>query len=357
MQQIPLKPRKADVSSQIAALAVLGAVMLASPALCAPLSLLIPVLACPLIGRKQEFLSWMTAAVPVISSLAAGYDWAYSLSLLLMGGLALSITKWIPMKKRVGAAGMLWYLSAVTLALVVIAALASRALGGSLTAMLPQTVVSMVEKSEDPFTLLVRMASYGLLALPEGFENGALYRTFTHGAMVQQMLWSLRRTIELMAQQLLPSLFVQGCLLSGLFTALRVERAHGVVLVVEMKTASEKQTRVAVPPGFRLLTLPRGLRWTLWMMAIAALVLVTESASFAQVLGRVCHAAFESVYTLAGAAVMVHVFARRHPDRLTLIGVLAGVIYVMAPSALFIIGIMDQAFHFRMPRSHDRADS
>lgn len=356
-QPIPLKPRKADVSSQVAALAVLCASMLFSPMLCVPLCLLIPVLGCPLVGRKQEMLAWITAAVPAVSSLIAGYDWAYSISLLLMGGLTLAITRWIPMKKRVGAAGMLWYLSAVTLALSVIAALASRALGGPLAVALPEAVVALVEKAEDPFTLLLRLASYGLAAVPEGFEKGVLYRTFTRNAMAHQMLLSLRRTMELMVEQLLPSLFVQGCLLSGLFTALRVERAHGVVLVVEMKNTSEKQTRVAVPPGFRLLAIPRGLRWALWGMAAAALVLITQNGSYEQTLGRICHAAFESVYALAGAAVMVHVFARKYPERIALIGTLAGVIYVMAPFALFLIGIMDQAFHFRTPRPHDPADS
>lgn len=356
MQQVPLKPQKADLSSQIAVLAVLGVVMLASPMLCAPLSLLIPVLACPLIGRKQEFLAWITAALPTVSSLVAGYDPVYCASLLLAGGLTLSITKWISMKKRVGAAGMLWYLSAVVLAMGVVAALASRALGGPLALVLPQAVCALVQKAEDPFTLLVRLASYGLLAVPEGFEQGVLYRTLAKSALTQQMLLSLGRTAELLVQQMLPGLFVQGCLLSGLFTALRVERAHGVVLVVEMKSAAEKQTRVAIPPGFRLLMIPKNLRRILWGFAIAALVLVAQPG-FEQVLGRMCHAAFESVYALAGAAVMVHLFARRHPDRLTLYGVLAGAVYVLSPTALLIIGLMDQVFHFRTPKARESSRS
>jgi len=81
-------------------------------------------------------------------------------------------------------------------------------------------------------------------------------------------------------------------------------------------------------------------------------ILIVVGDSFSHTLGQLCYAAFETMFCLLGAAVMVFVYTKNDPDRKTLAGVLAAALYVMAPFVLFVIGLMDQTFHFRNPQAH-----
>ena len=171
-------------------------------------------------------------------------------------------------------------------------------------------------------------------------------------AYQQQMLMSLRLTLEMLLAQYLPSLFVQSCLIIGVFTALRLERMAGMVLVVEAKTPSQKHTRVIAPPSFRLLAIPRNLRMLTLGLAVASLVLLLSQNSVMQIVGQLCYATFQTMFTLLGAAVLVFLYTKNDPDRKTLSGILAAAVYVMAPFVLFLIGLADQSFHFRHPQAH-----
>ena len=102
--------------------------------------------------------------------------------------------------------------------------------------------------------------------------------------------------------------------------------------------------------------LPAHLRWPLCLMAVASLVLLTSDGDLAQTLGQLFFAAFTCAFQLAGAAVLVCMLASRAPDRAPLYGVLAAVLYVLFPMVLFLLGVTDQALHFRT-RLLKRTDS
>lgn len=351
MQTVALKPKRAEWTAMIAGLVILCVVMMAVPMLCAPLALLMPLLACPLVGRREASAAWTAAAVPVLSSLLAGYDALYSVSLLLIGLLPLLITRFVPIKERPGAKGMLLYLGAVALALTMVLVTATRMMGGPLQYTLAEAFVQQVAQSGNAQAVLNQFAAAGLISIPEGYVDQGVMRQLMMPVYTQQMLMSLRLTTQNLLAQYLPSLFVQSCMVIGLFTSLRLERVNGVLLVVETKSASEKRTRVVAPPSFRLLTLPRGMRGTVFALVITSLLLMLASSDVARIIGRLCYAAFQTMFYLLGASVLVFMYTKNDPDRRFLSGVMAAALYVLAPFVLFLIGLADQTFHFRNPQA------
>jgi len=351
MQTVALKPKRAEWTAMIVGLSLLCVMMLVAPVLCVPLALLCPLFACPLVGQKSEPLSWASAVVPVAASLLADYDAAYSVSLLLIGLLPLLITRFVPMKRRPGAKGMLLYLVSIAYALGCVAAMATRALGGPLQLTLAKAFTDWVAASDHAPLILQQFAARGMIAVPDGYTAQGVAGQLMGAVHKQQMLMSLRLTMENLIMQSLPSLFVQSCLLIGLFTSLRLERVNGVLLVVETKSAAEKHTRVVAPPSFRLLSMPRGMRSVVFALALTALVLMLSSSDVLRIVGQLCFAAFQTMFYLLGAAVLVFMYTRNDPDRRVISGVIAAALYVMAPFILLLIGMADQAFHFRTPQA------
>ena len=352
MQTVALKPKRAEWTAMMIGLLILCAAMFFVPAACVPLALAAPLLACPLAGRREEAAAWFSAAVPVIASLIAGYDAFYAASLLLIGALPLAITRLVPIKQRSGFKGVAIYVSCMAFSLTIVLALASRMLGGPLQYSLASAFTEWVEESPNRQALLRQFAMKGLLSVPEGYTAQGVTGVLMEAAYSRQMLMSLRLTLEMLIAHELPSLFVQACLIAGLFIPLRLERVSGVVLVVETRTASDKRTRVVAPPSFRLLVMPRFLRSTAFVLAIASFVFMLSADGFTRTVGQLCYAAFETMFCLLGAAVMVFVYTKNDPDRKTHAGVLAAALYVIAPFVLFIVGLMDQTFHFRNPQAH-----
>lgn len=347
MERVVIHPKRSEWKALSIGLIALCAVMMLLPPLCAPLALVLPLLSCPLTGRKEEPAAWIAAAVPAASSLLAGYDALYALSLLLVGALPLALTKWC--KKRTGADGLLWYTGAMALAVTAVLTAATHALGAPLWKTLSEAIVQLVGQSSQAERILLQAASSGLLTVPAGYQTEGLLGAAMAASHKQQMLMSLRLTLEATLYSQLPGLVVQACLITGVFTHLRILRFGGAVLLVQTVTPSERKTTVAVPLGFRMLALPRAARWPLMALAAVSLLLITTPGTYAQTLGQLCFALFEQVFIIIGAAVMIHVFCRHDPDRKTSSGVIAAVIYVMAPFALFLIGVMDQFMHFRKP--------
>lgn len=351
MQTVALKPKRAEWMAMLIGLVMLSGAMFAVPALCVPLAVLAPLLACPLVGRKEEPAAWVSAAVPMMASLAAGCHPYYAVSLVLIGALPLLVTRLVPAKKRPGAVGILLYISAMAFSLIVVLTAASSMLGSPLYRSLAQVFVNWVGLSENRQLLLRQLAMNGLISIPGEYASQNALRPLMEAALEQQMLMSLRLTMERIFAQYLPSLVVQSCIVTGLFISLRLERVSGVLLVVETRHGSDKHTRVIAPPSFRLLAVPRTVYTVMLALAVTAFLAMTSPGSFVHTVGQLCYAAFQTVFCLLGAAVLVFMYTRNDPERKTMAGVLTALIYVMAPFVLLVIGIMDQRFHFRKPQA------
>ena len=88
-------------------------------------------------------------------------------------------------------------------------------------------------------------------------------------------------------------------------------------------------------------------------LPIASANLLSSSASLIDtvMVGQLCFATVQTLFYLLGASVLVFMYTRNDPDRRMLSGVIAAALYVMAPFILLMIGIADQAFHFRTPQA------
>lgn len=351
METVDVKPGHDQLNALVAGLCLLCALILMLPQLAMPLSLLLPLLACPLTGKKQEPLAYLAAAIPAVASLIAGYDGLYAVSLALVTAFPLAATRLLPPSRRVGLEGTLWYMGAVAAGLLAVMASATWALGGPLWQKLTDGWIQALSHYEKAGLLLYRFAASGLIPMPEGYENSQILMHVFEPAVIRQMLLSLRRVLESLMFDMLPMFFIQASMIVGLFTALRVQRINGVVLVLEARTVTEKKARVAVPTGFRMIALPPKVRWPLTMMAMAALVLWMFDDSLSQILGQMCYSTFETAFMLVGAAVLVCLLSAKHPKKKSLFGVLVAALYVIAPFLLFLIGLTDQTFHYRIKHS------
>lgn len=183
--------------------------------------------------------------------------------------------------------------------------------------------------------------------MPDGY-SGALPLFLLDPAVVRQMLLSLRLNVALMLENLLPWLFVQACLLGGLFTALRVQRMRCAVLVVgpDPEASGRTQGTCGVPARFPPDGDPSRLRWVLFLMALASLLLIARRRGCADPGPALLRNLFLRLSAGGCGGAGMHALCA-HSGRAALYGALSAVLYALFPVALFFIGVADQALHFR----------
>lgn len=351
MQAIALRPQRWQITTQLVGLALCVGGMLVFPVLCLPLCLLIPLFSCPLIGLKQQWAVFLALPAPTLISLLNGFDALYSASLFLLCGLPAALAEHLRSTRKAGAAlAFLYYICAYAAALLAVAACAARLFGGGLADGLSDLLTASVRSSPNAGATLYQLAASGVIGVPKAYQNAGALSFMLDPVLARQLLLSLRLSLNLAFHQILPSLFVQSCILGGVFTALRVQRLnHSYLLVDGQPPAAESADRVqiAVSPGFSMLQLPPSLRWPTALMALCALLFSLSPSALVQQLSLLFYTAFLCVYELIGAAVMVCLLSARHPDRKGLFGLLAAVVYLVFPVALFLIGVLDPILHFR----------
>ncbi len=349
MQPPEIRPQRAQLTAAMLGLGLLTAVMAVYPFTCVIGTLVVPLLACPLVGRKQQWAAWLAAIAPAVISLLAGIDPLYGVSLALPGLCTMVAALWLKRGKRLAAPiAILYEIAAYAFSLLCIVICAQAALGGPIAPSLTELLAERIQSSQQPGLVLYRFAAAGLIAVPEGYQRASLLSFALDPVLIRQLLLSFRLTAEGLIASTLPSLFVQACMLGGLFTALRCQRLNCMVLLVEQgPSPSQRRTRIMHPPGFRLLRLPPKTGWVPGVMGLASLVLLSTGSALAHTLGQLFYAAFTCTFQVLGAAVMVCLFSARKPERAPLFGVLAGAAYVLLPLALFFTGVADQTGHLR----------
>ena len=350
MDGITLKPKRGELSLMTVGLTVMAVIVLVFPASCLPLSMAVPVVACPLVGhKKEEPIAWIAAAVPCAAALLGGHHALYALTLLLPGGLMLGLTRFLQSRKRMNPADMLWYVAAAALSLAAMLSALTYVLDQPIALWLAETLIHQVEGSEQRERLLLQLASMGLLRVPEGYTGGGLLSQLFGSAHIQQMIMSLRLTLETLLTNALPSLCVQGCILSGMFACIRMQHMNGVMVVVSVdpQKPSEKKATVSAPPGFRSFYLPRGLRWVVLGVTLVSMMISLGGTSLEGVLGTMGYAVFETLFQLEGAAIVVFLLTVHDPDRAVTAGLLAAAIYVAAPTVLLMIALLEPMLRLR----------
>ncbi|MEG0741725.1 MAG: hypothetical protein RR065_02150 [Clostridia bacterium] len=346
MQAIALHPQRGQILGQLFGLGVLAVGMLAVPALCLPLGLLMPLFACPLIGLKQQWCAFVAIPAPALITLMNGGNPYFAMSLLLLCGLPVVVAEVLRSRKRgANAESYLPYMAAYAVALLVIGGCATWVLGGDLVNGLADWLTSMVQASPNAGETLYKLAVAGLVAVPDLYRKAAPISFLLDPVLIHQLLLSYHLTLELLLTRLLAPLFVQACLICGLFTSLRVQKLnHCYLLVGEHE---REKVQISLTPGFGMINLPPAFRWPLLAMGVCSLLLSMDGASYAQQLSMLMSTVFTCSFELIGAAVAVCLLCARKPEWKPLFGALAALLYVLAPIVLFLIGILDPVLHFR----------
>lgn len=348
MHRQMLKPQKSQQIRWCAALLALMLCMLLAPETCLPLCMVTPLFACLLLRTRYGYIAWAAVAAPMVAGLMAGWDVLYAASLMLPCALSLLVTL-LPEKRRAGTQGMPLYLGASTLSLTLIFIRLSQLLGGSVAEGLTDALMAAVQGSERSSQLLLGFVQSGLIAAPKAYEGATLSPFGMDPVLKHQLLLALRFVSRRLLQVLIPQLFVQGAVLSGLFTMLRVRRVEGVFVVLETHSApgGQRTARVAIQPGFRFLGMPASLGIVLAGLWLASLPLLQSGNSLAYTLSCLFSQMFVTCFAIQGAAALVCAVSIRHPDRLTLAGWLTAALYVVSPLPLVLAGVAEQLFHYR----------
>ena len=336
MSTVQLKPEKKQLTAWSAALTVLLALVVLFPRLGLPLGLLTPLFACPLAACRRWPLACGAVALPVLVGVYRQMPMPYAASAAVPCLLMLAVTC-LPAQKRGGSRGLVLYLAASTVGLMTVVLCGSLTFGAPLAQTLASRAVQAVESSPKGAQILIQLVQAGLL--PAG--NAVLLPA-------RQLLMSLELTVQNLLRALLPALFVQGAVLSGLFTAFAMRRAEGAVVVVQALQGNGRKATVLVQPGFSLLMIPRGLGVFLMGAALLSLPMTSSANSLVCTLGQLFSAAFTTAFALQGAAVLICAMTARRPGHSAAAGCLAAALYVLFPLALLMTGVSEQFFHYRL---------
>ncbi|MEA4999839.1 MAG: hypothetical protein VB087_10675 [Candidatus Limiplasma sp.] len=309
-----------------------------------PLALLLAfglaLVVCPAFVRGDAWFALALPLVPAAAFLAGGGDLYLGLMIPLCPYLCLLF---IGMRHRRSTSFTGQTLLAV--AAVLIAALAmilrlGRLLGSPVALGLAEYMTAQVQNSLASGSILYRLTTVGYLTVPESYRSvaGLQFGDFVllNPLLQRELVNMLRlRLVEGFAVWL-PSLLMQGGIALGLFTAFFTARARAA------RPGSQ-----GTAPLFRTLHLPR--KEQRYMLFLCILVVLTSFSAhpFFSLVCSLAYAAFMAIYQLLGAAVMIFMLSRRHPERIPLYAAIAALLYLLFPLALFLLGMADQFIHFR----------
>ena len=316
----------------------------------APLAALaLPLITYAMLTRGEDGWAILMPLMPSIALFAAGHDPVISLLLLLpsyLGFLPLRLSQ-----RRVipFSTVTLLCIAAVLFSALLMLMRLSVLLDGPLFSQLAQWFVTRLQGSINGDTLLYRMVSAGYLDLPAAYSKFAgvqlgslvLLNPLLHRELINMLRLRLYEDIS----SYLPMLLMQGSVIIGLFSSIRV-----------YNTLLRKVKPDAPPQLFRTLDIPKRTQGYLLALAIGTAV---TSFSADPVVSLVCllmYAAFSAVFELLGAAVLVFILARRKPKRAVWYGILAALLYVLFPLALFLLGVADQLMHLRASSLHHQEE-
>lgn len=357
MQAISLHPQHRLIVSKQIALFVLVVLVAVFPALGLPLAMLMPLFSCPLIGGKEQWTAYVTAPLPALIILLYRLPVGYAAGILLAAALPVAATAVLG-KERTGTP---WVFLVYTLLAALSAALAllglntqGLALGEGLASMLADRVVDAVMKHPKRIQLMYQAMVGGLLPVPEGYTRITLLTLMMDPVFLNETKLAMHSRVMQLVEIQLPALLVSGSMILGLFTGLRVQRLRNAVLLLDR--SQPKVVRVALTPTFSMLKIPRS-----WHISIGLFLLVYLFSGGATGVFRIMidlmYHAFVAVYQLQGAAVVCALMMKRNSERRVLGGILAAVLYLLLPFALFMLGCFERMFPFRKHTEDDNDES
>lgn len=302
---------------------------------------------CPAFSDGDTWYALALPVAPAIGFFISGGDAYFSVLLTMFPYLCLLV---VAAKQRWHMTFLLEILlctGAFLLSALGILMRLSELLGGPLFQSLSQYVVDSIRSSLLGGSILYQLTQFGLLTVPDAYQSTAGFQlgsfVWLNPPLQKELLNMLRLRLNEGFAQWIPSLLMQGSIVLGLFTAINTERARA------------RKAGVHQPmPSFTLLRLSRREQGFMLALCIGTVLTSFSASAVTSLVCALMYAAFLAVYQLLGAAIMVFMLARRHPERSVLYGILAALIYLIFPMALFLLGVVDQFFNFRTSGIHPK---
>lgn len=356
MQAISLHPQHRLIVSKQIALFVLVVLVAAFPAFSLPLAMLMPLFSCPLIGGKEQWMAYVTAPLPALLVLLHRMPIGYAAGVCMVALLPVMATAYLG-KERTGnplVFGVYTLIAALSAAVALFGLnTAAPFKSAGLAAVLADGVTEAVMKHPQRSQLLYQAMASGLLPVPAGYTRVTLLTLVLDPVFLKELELAMHSRVLEMTETRLPALLVSGSMVLGLFTGLRVQRLRNAVVLLDR--SQPKVVRVALTPTFSMLKIPAGWHLVLGLFLLVYIFSAGATGVFRLVTDLMYHA-FNTVYQLQGAAVICSLVMRNHSERRWLAGILAAMLYVMLPTALFMLGCFERLFSFRKQTEDDNDD-
>lgn len=352
MQIVSLRPQRRVIVSKQIALPLLVLLIAIFPVLSLPLAVVMPLFSCPLMKGRERWIALLTAPLPALIALLYRYPAGYGLGLFLVTSLPMLIAWRLDGRESMAAKSLLLYPAVMALAIsVALLGLWPLYQETGLPPWLAGLATGWVMKHPQRTQFLYQAISSGLLPVPEGFSNFNLLTLTINPVFLHQLELEMHSRFLSLLRSAIPSLVVQGSIITGLFTALRVQKLRNAYLLVDRK--NPQKVRIALTPSFSMLRIPNSWHWMLLLFLIFYLFF-SGSGGVLFVMARLMYHTFDTLYQLQGAAVLCGCIMRRNEERRVLAGLLAAALYLFLPMALFLLG----CFHYLFPsRSHTEDDN
>lgn len=301
---------------------------LAGPGYVIALLLALPVLRALLDGMREHWvarvcvLGGCAAAVPLVPPwlISAVVVWG-------LGLLAMSLLPVPPGRRTIRASAVHAVCTAVTAL-----ALASARWGGSLISGLAQTLIDRIDASPNSAITLLSAYRLGLARLEGdlaliptlGFFNPAILPDVR-----QQLLFSLRTSLETLLQAYIPRGVMTWMLLTALLPALAAE------------CYLRSRNRRSDLPSPRLWHIPNRMTSGITLLLLLGLLPYVSGSPVLGLAGTMCNTLALGACAVQGASFLADFLARRS-IRPLLCGLIVALITAMLPTALFFFGIYDQ---------------
>ena len=238
--------------------------------------------------------------------------------------------------------GLIWAGLCAAMTCVILVCLV-RLMQGSLYDGIATAFTDAIAQRKDAADILARFYQMGAARLEQ--EHAALLRLFGKimiaGEVRNQLLYSLRDTVALWLQMLLPQVVVGWIMLTGVLT---------MALPDVVRRRFGRQGKL---PPFQHWTLPDAAYRHLNVLVLGYVIQLLTDQPVLVTLGSLCGAAFRYAYMILGLAVLEGTTRRmgsaRFVRRLWMVGCV-----LFAPFVLMILGVMDRRMDLRhLRRSND----
>lgn len=354
MQKIVLKPEKKRMVWLALQLALVTCLGFFVPALTLPAALILPLFTCPLGGKKQE-----GAAACASCMLAAAaypfYGWSGALGAALMTLLPL----YAAMRKREKQSflsNLLLYFCGTAAGLLLCLFSLTDSLSRAPALLLAEKLADLIHASPRRAEILVRMGNAGLLRFPPECIGQTAEALARNPGLIAQMSLSARGGLTDLLEKEVPRLCAAAVLGVPLFTAVRVNRYSSSLMLVRKDAADgKKHAVVIVPPGFRIMKIPRGAGLFFLLLPAAGLMLLGGVSPFEKNLGLVFLYGSAFLWEMQGAAVMIFRMAPKPEQKGVFAGIAAAFFWLLTPEMLLLLGLTDHFFPLRkLPQSTDK---